>query len=261
MIRQTDTRLLLFLAATFAITWSCWWALAFLVPPGGTVFAQPSLATLYIVGGFGPTIGALFAVATTPHAGSFREYLSRLCRWRVNPAWYLAAFALPPVLAFMLGSIASSFGPHGLWLPALPTLSRVAVLFATMIVGGGLEELGWRGVAQPSLEKMSGGVAACFFVGCLWAIWHLPLFHIPGVSQFGGNFPLFALNVLANAFLLGWLYGETKSILLCILFHAASNTSSAVGLDIPAVVPLGMWAAACIKLLIGFALVAMAERR
>jgi hypothetical protein len=33
---------------------------------------------------------------------------------------------------------------------------------------------------------------------------------------------------MATAFLLGWLYDATQSILLCVLFHAAANTTEAM---------------------------------
>jgi membrane protease YdiL (CAAX protease family) len=86
--------------------------------------------------------------------------------------------------------------------------------------------------------------------GTLWALWHLPLFHIHGVSQFGGDLPLFAVDVLANARLLAWLYARTRSILLCVIAHAASNTATAMGLAASAEHAVtALWAAVLAKLL------------
>lgn len=68
-----------------------------------------------------------------------------------------------------------------------------------MIVGGGLEEPGWRGVAQPELERRWSRWRAATVVGVIWALWHLPLFHIPGVGQYGDSFPLFAASTLGQA--------------------------------------------------------------
>jgi Type II CAAX prenyl endopeptidase Rce1-like len=48
--------------------------------------------------------------------------------------------------------------------------------FFEMVAGGGLEEFGWRGIAQPELERRFRLPAAAWIVGCLWAVWHLPLF-------------------------------------------------------------------------------------
>jgi hypothetical protein len=60
---------------------------------------------------------------------------------------------------------------------------------------------------------------------------------------------------MATAFLLGWLYDATQSILLCVLFHAAANTTEAMGLttlDAPAAVVV---ATTGVKLAIGIRLV------
>ena len=88
-------------------------------------------------------------------------------------------------------------------------------------------------------------------------MWHLPLFSLHGVPQYGGNFALFAVSVIGNALLLGWLYAGTGSILLCVLFHAASNTASSMGLDLPGGAPSALWGADICKLLLGLALVAV----
>jgi len=96
-------------------------------------------------------------------------------------------------------------------------------LFVFMIAGGGLEELGWRGIAQPELERYLSPAAAAVLVGLVWSLWHLPLFVLPGVSQYGTNFPVFALGVVGSALILAWLYAHTGSILVCIAFHASSN--------------------------------------
>src|ERR1700722_227008 len=101
----------------------------------------------------------------------------------------------------------------------------------TMILVGGLGELGWRGIAHPMHVPRFRRLASAAIVGSAWALWHVPLFFIHGVAQYGANFPLFAADVVGNAFLLAWIYNGTGSILVCVLFHAASNTSATLGLD------------------------------
>src|ERR1700727_2974339 len=170
-------RLALYLVMAFGITWVCWWPLAFLIPGGVGVFTNPTFSSLYIVGGLGPTLAALLAVALTPREGSLTAYGTSLTRWRVPIEWYLVAFLL-----------------------------------------------------QPMLERRFRRLASAAIVGIAWALWHVPLFFIHGVAQYGANFPLFAADVVGNAFLLAWIYGGTGSILVCVLFHAASNTSATMGL-------------------------------
>jgi uncharacterized protein len=248
-------RLRIYLLVTFAVTWTAWWLVARVVPHGGSVFADPIITSLYVLGGLGPTLAAFVAVIATPGEGSLSEYRGRLFRWRVHPVWYFVTFLMPPLVIWALEYVSVWLSPQRLMVPPLEPLARVAVLFPLMIVGGGLEELGWRGVAQPALEGRLGRIPACAIVGVIWAAWHLPLFFINGVPQFGSSIPRFAFDVLSNAFLLGWLYSNTRSILMCVLFHAAINTSAAMGLGMPDAPPAVVWAAQCLKFALGFVLV------
>jgi membrane protease YdiL (CAAX protease family) len=250
-------RLGIYLVATFAITWSSWWTLAHFIPPGGSPSASPGFMILYLLGGFGPTIGAIIAVASTRRAYGRGDYLARLLRWRVGAVWWLAAIAAPTLFAAGKEWIAVWAGGGGVTPADLDAPAKALVIFPTMIVGGGLEELGWRGVAQPEVERRISRLAATLVVGAAWALWHLPLFHIPGVSQSGGDFPLFALDVVSNAYLLAWLYARTQSILLCVVGHAASNSATAMGvmaITLHAATPL--WIAVSVKLLAAVILVA-----
>ena len=260
MNSEQNGRLALYLVITFGITWIAWWALAPLVPQGSGVFANRTFTALYIVGGLGPTLAAPISIALTPREGSFSPYLASLTRWRVAPNWYLAALLLPPLLGFTLDLVAAWFGAQKPSFPGFADLSRLPLLFLTMIVGGGLEELGWRGVAQPTLERRLNRLSSAAIVGFFWALWHLPLFFIHGVAQFGANFPLFAADVVGNAFLLAWIYGGTRSILLCILFHAASNTSSTLGLGAWDGSPQLAWIGPDVKVALGAALILLLPR-
>ena len=248
-------RLALYLVMAFGITWVCWWPLAFLIPPGAGVFTNATFSSLYLVGGLGPTLAALLAVALTPREGSLTAYGTSLTRWRVPTEWYVVAFLLPAVLAFTLELLAAWFGAQPLFFPAFHDLSRLPLIFLTMILGGGLEELGWRGVAQPMLERRFRRLASATIVGVAWALWHVPLFFIHGVAQYGANFPLFAADVMGNAFLLAWIWGGTGSILVCVLFHAASNTSATMGLGAWDGSPQMAWIGPAVKIALGVALI------
>jgi uncharacterized protein len=256
----TGKRLYLYLVLTFVITWMSWWSLATVFRPSEGVFAHPLSALLYLVGGLGPTVAAIIAVAFTPLQGTLREYTARLLRWRVSPIWWVAALAIPPAVAWLIEHIDLLSAGSNLSAPPLQPLWRLALLFPLMIVGGGLEELGWRGVAQPELERRSSPLIAAIIVSFFWALWHLPLFFIPGTSQFGTNFGFFALQIFGTGFITAWLYDNTRSILLCILFHAAVNAAFAMGLlapDLPTLSPLLGSAA---RLALGLALI-MSVRR
>jgi membrane protease YdiL (CAAX protease family) len=226
-------RLVIFLAISFSISWIAWGILVPLARTQTIVYGQVPFMLLYMLGGLGPTIGAYAAVVATPADGPLVEFHRRLLRWRVAAGWYLAALALPVALAVISTRIAALIEPDVALALSVQPWYMFVPLFAVMILGGGLEELGWRGVAQPEMERRVGRPAAAVLVGLIWTLWHLPLFLLPGVNQYRMNFAIFAVATVGGALILAWLYGCTASILLCVMFHAAWNAVAALGLAIP----------------------------
>ena len=98
------------------------------------------------------------------------------------------------------------------------------LMFPVMIVVGGLEEVCWRFILQPPLEKAFSFVIAASIIAVVWAVWHLPLFFIEGRLQYNWSFGLYAILLLGLGFLLAAIYRLTKSVWPCVLFHALVNT-------------------------------------
>jgi membrane protease YdiL (CAAX protease family) len=256
-----NRRLVIFLAVAFGITWSAWGVLGWMARAQMVVYGQWPFMVLYVLGGLGPTIAAYIAVLSTSTQAPLREFHQRLFRWRVAGRWYVIAMALPISLAIISTMIVIHLNPDLAGALSVRPWIMFLPLFAMMIVGGGLEELGWRGVAQPELTTAFGPAKAALSVGLIWAIWHAPLFFLPGVSQYGGNFPVFAIGVIANALMLGWLYSRTDSILLCIVFHASANAITSLGFAIPHGSGWLVLLGPCLNVLVGaFLLVALPVR-
>lgn len=97
------------------------------------------------------------------------------------------------------------------------------LLIPFMIIGGGLEELGWRGFLQPALEKKFPFVVSTLIVAGIWALWHLPLWFVQNASQSSLNFTAFTLYCVTYSFVLAALYKLTKSVFACVLVHAWCN--------------------------------------
>ena len=76
----------------------------------------------------------------------------------------------------------------------------------------GHEELGWRGILQPLLDKKYTYWQSNLIVGSIWGIWYLPLWFIVGESHQGFPFILFFIYTLFLSFVLGLLYRQTKSV-------------------------------------------------
>lgn len=98
----------------------------------------------------------------------------------------------------------------------------VAIVISTPVQAG--EEIGWRGYALPRLAARFGFARASVLLGVIWATWHLPIFFVPGVDNFGQSFPVFLLEVTALSVAITWLYAHTnESLLLVMLMHSAVN--------------------------------------
>lgn len=93
-----------------------------------------------------------------------------------------------------------------------------------MILGGGLEEIGWSGVFQPLLEKRFNFITAALIEGIIWSVWHLPLWLVPNASQGSMNFIAFTLYCITLRITLAAAYRLTKCVWAAVLIHAWGNT-------------------------------------
>lgn len=177
----------------------------------------------YVLGGLGPTI-APFAIIGCFDGGEMKAYLSRIFKWRIYISWYLLSVATVVIMSAALMFMDTAINIlHHPWYMLFP-------MFLTMILGGGLEELGWRGFLLEQLLAMKWPLLSCgLLVGAIWGLWHLPLFYIKGVPQYGTNYALFFVKVIGFGLILTTLYAATRSIFLCVMFHAMQNTSWTYG--------------------------------
>lgn len=256
----TSRRALVYLATAFGITWLAWGVLAVLAQSSVTHYGTWPFMSLYVLGGLGPTLAAYVAVWRTPEQGPVSEFNRRVVRWRVRPMWYLVALGLPMALGFMAIGVAVALKPAlGAAVSFKPWYLFPLYLLMT-IIGGGLEEFGWRGITQEEWGHAIGPVRAALLIGPIWALWHLPLFFLPGVSQYHANFALFLIGIIGNALLFGWLYQRTRSILLCVLMHAASNAVAMTGISVPLGMGMGL-IGPCLGLAVGGLLFVSIRRR
>lgn len=93
-----------------------------------------------------------------------------------------------------------------------------------MILGGGLEEVGWRGILQPLLEKRLPFLMAAVIESIIWSAWHLPLWLVPNTTQGSMDFTAFTLYCITLGCTLAAIHRLTKSIWASVLVHAWGNT-------------------------------------
>ena len=195
-----------FFALAYLLTWA-------LLPFSRTSIAFSLLALC------GPAAAAIVTAALC--GGTERSELwDRVTRWRVHGYWYLLALLLPlPISALRSGLEYLLGAPGPLQLQPISTLSMIVFV----LVAG--EEIGWRGFAMPRLTERVGWVHASLVIGVSWAFWHLPLFFMAGMPQYGTPFLPYIGYTIALSVILGALTLSTSgSVIIATLFHGAVNT-------------------------------------
>jgi len=168
---------------------------------------------------FAPAIAGFIVSRVTGGRAQVRELFGKLAIWRVNIAWYGIALGLPVLLCFLVALLARFFSDGVL---QVATITPLAIIIFGLVVG---EELGWRGYAQPALEKRYSPLLAAIILGVLWGLWHLPNFFIPGLPHFEIPLPAFVLYTTAFSVIAAWLLKYTRgSVLIATLLHGSTNT-------------------------------------
>jgi membrane protease YdiL (CAAX protease family) len=203
---------------------------------------EPSWTWWFIGGFLAPLAPAISAVIVLRASGEHvRGWLRNVLRWRVHPAWYVVAIGVPFLIAYASGVAGWLLGDPIDWSGFAfdPVSVAIGIVLGTLI-GGGQEELGWRGFAQPELQERYGAFGAAVLVGVFWGLWHLPQFVLPGGIR--ADWPAVLIlsyftGIIAFSVLLAWVFnGSGGSALLAMLMHGADNaTTGRVPLDLDVV--------------------------
>lgn len=203
---------------TFAITWGVIapfilapeWAAATLGDISGT---HP----LFFLATWAPAISAFVVVLSLSGPAGVGAFLSRLTLWRCPPGWVLFVAAGIP-LVYVAGSLAKG-GPVLAPLPPGGPGAMVAVLFIMLFLGP-VEEFGWRGIAQPILQRHVAPLWAGAIIGAVWGLWHLPAFFLAGTVFGNWNFLPFFVGNITLAVLVTPIFNAARgSLLWPMLFH------------------------------------------
>jgi len=221
--------LLAFFALTYLASWSLWIATSFLLAsePSSLGILTNISGLVLLLGTIAPALVALALTAHDEGQAGVGALLSRLAILPAQVRWYV--FAVGFMVAIKLGVVFLYRTVTGSWptVGATPWyIMAVATVFSTPVQAG--EEVGWRGYALPRLARRFGLPAASLVLGAIWAVWHLPLFFIPGAHS-TESFPMYVPAVTAISVVMAWLYWRTNgSLLLTMLMHAAINNSASI---------------------------------
>lgn len=203
---------------TFGITWGVIGSYVFLPDRTSALFGEISGShPLFFLATWAPAIAGVVLVIAFGGLKDLRAFLSRLLIWQISAGW--AAFTILGIpLVFVAGSLIKG-GPVVAPAAFEDTGALLALMFIMLFLGP-VEELGWRGVLQPLLQRRLAPIWAGALVGVIWGIWHLPAFFLSSTVFGGWDFlPFFVGNVVLAVLVTPILNGTRGSLFWPMLFH------------------------------------------
>lgn len=177
------------------------------------------LLPLAMLGIFGPTVAAIVVVRAESGWPGVRALFASLRPRHVRLADAALALLLPATSLGAVLLVLRLFGREGP-IAYTPDVGHLVV----GVVIAFAEETGWRGVAQPRLERRYGPLGGACVVGLLWTLWHVPMFVGAGVPL--GWLPVMAPFFVGGSLLFGWLQRRTGSLLVVVLAHLGAHLNN-----------------------------------
>jgi membrane protease YdiL (CAAX protease family) len=210
-----------FFLATFGLSWGVGILYVFFSEPLDAVFGPMGYTNpIFIFMVYSPGIVGVLLVWRHEGLAGVARFFRRFALVRMSPAWWLVLLVGMPAVfyagAAITGSLTDPF-PFEPWSAVVPAL--LAMLFI-----GPIEELGWRGVALPLLQRRLAPLWSSLLLGLVIAIWHTPSFLLSGTKQSAWEFWPFFFGVIAISVILTPMFNAARgSLLVAFLFHAQMN--------------------------------------
>ncbi|HEB12447.1 MAG TPA: CPBP family intramembrane metalloprotease [Actinobacteria bacterium] len=235
----------LYVALSYAITWVCWGLAFYLSRQNG--FALPMVDSLneffdsgivsskhlftsiiFTLGVLGPFAAAVVTATLENGSKGRKEIFSAMTNFNFKKSW-LAFVLLYPVLVYLIASLFSGLASFGGFLSPLYPIAFFLPVLGYQFLTSGMEEPGWRGYLLPKLLQTYEAERASWILGLIWSIWHWPLIIFMsldfGIALAIPTLPGNAMALIGVTIIYVWMYRNTKSIFLAMLFHAMLNTA------------------------------------
>lgn len=206
-----------FLLISFGLTWGIAAILIFCYDQVTAIFGEISMTNpLFILAVYSPGFAGIFLVWRQYGLKGLGSFFRRLTLWRARGVWWLFLIVGIPVLVYagaaIKGTISDPF-PFNPWYLVFPSM-------AVSLFIGPIEEFGWRGLAQPLLQRKFSPFWAGLILGCIWGTWHIPAFLLSGSPQSAWSFGPYFIGVVAIAVILTPLFNNARgSLLISALYH------------------------------------------
>ena len=220
-----------FYGIVFALTWTFWFAAAFVghkTPDSGMGL------TLMLLGLLVPSITAVCTVLRSGNAALKRDLRLKFTGlFRIKPQIIIVSIALFGMVVAASILLSTLFGQSLEQFSFVDDFSFAGggtVALLTIILAAFFEELGWRGYAEDSIAFHCTWWKESIIFGIVWALWHLPLFFVPDTYHYNilQESPLYMINffvsILPLGFVVTWVYvANGRSLFATIIFHFFVN--------------------------------------
>lgn len=210
-----------FFISTFAWSWLFWLPLTTL---SGLAISEILVYPAMFLGAFGPAFGACYSVWSLQGRGALLEFLKPFAALNIGWTLLVKIFLILGTVNAVAWFVPEMFGHErlGMLLPSIWVFP--AVWLFMILLGGGQEEIGWRGYILPFLESRFGLWKGNILLGIVWSLWHLPLWFVPQANQGHMPFAAFVIGLIGLSFIFSWVmkaaHGKPFAALIA---HGTSN--------------------------------------
>jgi uncharacterized protein len=211
-----------FLLITFGLGWGILALFIFLPQQMTRMFGEMTgQHPLFFLAVWAPAIAAFTVVMRRAGFSGMKRYLGRLLLWRASLPWYAFLILGIPFLFFCGSALKGNLFAEPFLSMSTPALLSALAFTA---IKGPVEEVGWRGLALPLLQRKFAPFWAGLILGMIWGFWHLPAFLLSGTPQSAWSFTPFFVGSIAMSVIMTALFNSSRgSILLPALFHFQAN--------------------------------------
>ena len=151
-----------FLIITFVIMLIFWGGCALISQIFNLTINNIFLRIMYIIGGFSPTIASYISLKKNNKVKNLKEWLKKIFDIKHN-IWTYVLVILFVLIYYVFGCAINGFEFGA-------PIFMLIVILPMMLFGGGNEEVGWRMILQPELEKKFGFHIATIFTSIILVV-------------------------------------------------------------------------------------------